>query len=278
MMLELFHLYFWQDIVEIIMIATVLYRISRWLALDKQKNLVLPLYLYCICIIACSIMQCSTLSMLLITYAPVAMVIVFLVHQQQLQKNFVILSRLEPAKEVAQKIDWLDSFLRACVISFNKQKNISVIIEHKDYLAELLHLDYRIETNIENGILELLIDSPLINNASYMWINADGTLKGINAQLLPTAIAHLPAVAPREQRSSSNEALIITGITDALIVKTDAVTREFDIFVQGKQYSRLSTNAALALLKKYFLANRQDQSGVSYAASYKKTTDHSSAS
>ena len=276
MLIHLSHLYSWKDVVEILTLATVLYQITRWLALDKQKNLVIPFSLYCGAIIVTSLTQCLTLYMLLVTYAPVAFVILLLVHQTQLQKNFVTLSRLEPVQEAAKKSDWLDAFLRACVISFNKQKNLNVIIESTDYLSEFMELEYRIDTKIDGGILELLVDSSLFKDSKYIWIDTRGLVRGINAQLSPTMLTNLGL--HQEQSHRKHEGQLITSITDAVVIKTHATSREFDVIVQGKEYPGLSTNAALALLKKYFLAKREDHSGVSYAASYQKTTDHTSAS
>ena len=67
-----------------------------------------------------------------------------------------------------------------------------------------------------------------------------------------------------------HDALFFTNKVDALIVKTNAEQRSFDIIVHGKEYAALNTRAALHLLKKYITPHSSEIQGVTHEYEHAK--------
>lgn len=259
--LSLFH---WQDIIEIALLATAFYRFSLWLVQDKSKNLLGTLYLYCFLFITTAFFNLATISTLLLSFSPAAFLMLIILHQETLQKNFIMSKNTLPAKNTSENSDWIASLIRSCLLAFNSKKDILCIIEHRDAIREFIDSSFFIETELQKGLLDLFIESTLFNAQQYVWIRSNGTLVALNSSIkLPASVQ----MVPDSQSSVATwvqEALLITQKTDVCIFKANAQERQFEVIIQGKHYQQLTTNGFIALLNKYYSVNPLNKAGINH--------------
>jgi hypothetical protein len=251
--------FLWRDIIEMAALATVIYYLSLWLKKDRQKNLLLYFYGYCMVIAIAYNLQLSTISHLLVVCSPLAIMLFVLIHQETLQKNFVALCNIMPARPT--RSDWLDSMKQTALTTMNNHNNVIFVIERSQALDELLNTPLPLSADITKGVLSVFLSSQLFDAEKMLWLNTQGMLLGINAtwQQVPGELIHT------EQTTTwKHEALFFTTKTDALILKTNAEHRTFDILVHGKEYEALTTRAALHLLKKYIGSQKSEMQGVTH--------------
>src|SRR5690242_12597081 len=112
----------WRDALEILFLSTAVYYFSLWLTKDRTKNLLPAFYAYCALVFFAYNAQLTTLSQLLLLFSPMVGTIFFLLHQQTLQKNFVALRTLQPARR--NNDDWLETLIQTALIALNNKKEI----------------------------------------------------------------------------------------------------------------------------------------------------------
>src|SRR5579872_2107400 len=121
-----------RDIIEIIFYASILYAFCTWLKADKTKNLLIYFLAYCTLTIIAWAVQLPTVTPLLFSYGPVALLLFIILHEKTLQRNLVTLCTITPSK--IQHEDWLNTVLSSSLTTINNNKQITVIIEHRNSL------------------------------------------------------------------------------------------------------------------------------------------------
>ncbi|MFI5332492.1 MAG: hypothetical protein ACHQVS_00120 [Candidatus Babeliales bacterium] len=249
----------WRDAVEIALLALIVYYLSLWLKKDRQKNLLFYFYGYCISIAAAYLLHLTTISHLLVVCSPLIIMLFVLIHQETLQKNFVALRTITPARQT--RTEWLDSMMQTVVTTMNNHTNIICVIERSQALDDLIYTPLPLRADISQGALSVFLTSQLFDATTMLWLNTEGMILGINTtfktmpgELIPTDTAP----------TWKHEAIFFTTKTDALLFKTNAEQRTLDIIVHGKEYGSLTTRAALHLLKKYTGSSTSETQGVTH--------------
>ncbi len=235
----------WSDGIEIIFFSTGIYYFSLWLKQDHHKNLLGYFYSYCTLALIAYHVPLYGISFLLCMSSPIVFMLFILVHQNTLQKNFVALRNIVPAHK--ESADWLDIFIRACLINSNNNKELLCVIEHHDNLHELLSTPLNLQAPLKEDLLTIILESPSFNNQQLLWINSQGKLLGINAQW----INHTHAEFLGREDSWKDNALLFTTKIDALVVHISPATHTFDIVVKGKLFNDIRTNKVIPFIKKY---------------------------
>lgn len=244
--------FLWRDIIEIGLLTVAVYYLSLWLKKDRQKNLLFYLYGYCTTIAAAHILQLNTISHLLLLFSPLTVLLFVCIHQETLQKNFVALCNITPARITPAQ--WLEHLMQTVVTTMNNRTPITCIIERSSALDDLVHTQLPMRADITKELLNVVISSSLFDATTMLWLNTQGTLLGINA-----TFKTIP-----DELMNTDVALFFTTKTDALLLKTHAEQRTLTIIVNGKEYSGLTTRAALHLLKKYIGSYAPERQGVSH--------------
>jgi hypothetical protein len=244
-MMKFLSFFVWRDAIEIILLALLIYYLSLWLKKDRQKNLLFYFYGYCALSAGAYFAQLTTISHLLILFSPLLIMLFVLIHQETLQKNFVALCSITPARSTQS--EWLETLMQTIVASMNNQQDIICIIERSQALDDLVSTALPIRTDINKELCNLLLTSHLFDTTGMIWLNTYGMLLGINTTFksIPDELIHTDSLVSWKQH-----ALFFTTKTDALLLKTHATARTLDIIVHGKEYGGLTTRAALHLLKK----------------------------
>jgi hypothetical protein len=234
-----------RDIIEIVFYASVLYAFCIWLKTDKTKNILGYFLTYCTLTLFAWAVQLPTLTPLLFTYAPVALLLFIVLHEKTLQRNLVTLCAITPTK--IQHEDWLDTLLSSSLTTINNNKNITVIIEHRDSLEYFLDAPFFINADIGKGILDILLSSTSYDEQKMVWIDTNGRVRGINVswrinkevtQLRPTHSLH------------KENALFYTLQTDTIVFSAHPISRTFTLIINGHETAHLSAHQMHTIIKK----------------------------
>jgi len=247
--LQFFLIFKWVDILEIISFAAIFYYFSIWLQKDKQKNLLPAFYLMNIVLISTNIFSMHTAFNFILNFSPVFIMLFILVHQSTLQRNFISIKNLSPIKN--KDDNWLQDFMRTCLVAMNNKKEIIVAIEGKDSFENFITTNFTLKTSITQELSNALINSQSFDNQKMLWVSYDGIFRGINSSwniennLLWT-----------QEKDDSIEKWKLDGILfssklDCLIFKTNTINRSFDIVVHGKLMDNIAPNNAINIIDQF---------------------------
>lgn len=265
--------FFWRDIIEIVFFTGVVYSFSVWLKKDQHKNLLGYFYSYLFCFFAAQQLQLPTIERIVVYGAPVMLLLFIVFHQFTLQKNFVALRAITPA--ITEHDNWLDILMQHCLIAINHNQEIRGIIECTDSLTDCVTTPLALHARVTKELLTLLMSSNSFNDAQMLWLNAHGTLLGMNARWKQNN--HEPWLHESTKNSDTwiDEALFYTEKMDALLFKIAPSSHLFTIVVAGKSYSRITASRALTFINHHIAraataAKKKDIPHVNYSRAHKK--------
>lgn len=226
-----------RDIIEIIFYSAVLYALCQWLKADKTKNILVYFLAYCTLTLVAWVIQLPTLTPLLFSYAPVALMLFIIFHEKTLQRNLVTLCAITPAQ--IQHEDWLDTLLSSSLAVINSNKSITVVIEHQNSLEHFLDTPFFINAVIGKGILDILLSSASYDDEKMVWIDTNGRIRGINV-----------AWINHHQEKIQKNALFYTQQTDAIVFNAHPLSRTFTLIINAHETAHLSAHQVHAMIKK----------------------------
>jgi hypothetical protein len=237
----------WRAIVEILFFSTLFYQVSLWLKKDRHLNLLGYWYGYCTVGLIAHALQLNTISSVLFLFAPTIIMLFLMMHQEQLQKNFVALRSLTPARTPAA--DWLEQLIRSCLVAVNNNKTLVCVVERSDSLQDFLTTSCILNAELHNSTFDTLITSNIFNDKKLVWLNDHGMLRALNASWdlgfegdAWQAASDLPAW--------QQDALFFTRKTDAIVIGIISSNRTFTIIARGQRYENIAAHNALKFLKK----------------------------
>ncbi|MDR3550696.1 MAG: hypothetical protein P4L31_04740 [Candidatus Babeliales bacterium] len=243
------HIFGWRDVAELLFFSGIIYYFSLWLKKDKQKNLLLYFYSYCTIIIGMHHAQLPTASFFLLVTAPAAIMLFILIHQESLQKNFVMLRSIKPA-HVAHG-DWVETLIRGCLIAANNNKKVHCAIEHLDSLSTVINTPLTVHAAIQQNLLSMMLESDSFDQDKFLWINTHGRLLGMNASWNSSTDEQWIDDSLKNATQWQHDALFFTQKTDAIILAINPSNRLFSIITQGKIFNDITAPHALNTIKKY---------------------------
>src|SRR3990167_5500036 len=134
-------IYNWKDLAEVGFFITATYLTTSWLSKDKQKPLVLWFYGYSFILISSFFLELHNINNFLLAALPAAIIFFFMIHQRELQKNFVAFKNLKP--EITN-LDWIDILLRASINAINSNKSFLCLVEGTDSLKGFINPSIKI--------------------------------------------------------------------------------------------------------------------------------------
>lgn len=266
----------WRNALEICIFSILFYQLALYLRKDNSKNLLPYFYGYCAVACAAYFLQLSALSSFLFIFAPAAVCLFILFHQETLQRNFVALKTQavqQPSFEGSIEI-----LIRCMLIALNNKQEVSVLIEYQDKLDDFVDCTYSINSPLNHDLLMLLLESPSIDHKKMIWITHAGMIRGINAtwhdSYVPSS-AHSINSQPSLFRAMADTAgqahgatqlptqrdlhEWYTGKTDCLTIELDPTTRTFAVTAHGNTNPQVSSHHVLAIIKKHNLILSQPQ-------------------
>lgn len=252
----------WRDIIEIALISSLFYYVALWLKKDRQKKLLPYFYGYCLLAFIAHFAQLATINSLILLSAPLLLIFFALIHQDTLQKNFIALRSITPARRT--NADWIEQLIRTSLIAINNNNEILCIIEREDSLATLLESNCLLNADCEQTVLEMLIDSPSFDKKKMIWLNSHGKLRGVNAAWNTPLDVTWFAESVRELEQWKQAALFFTTKTDALMFQITPLRNSFTLVVRGKLYENIDAAQTVKFINKYMTTNESPTEGVRY--------------
>jgi hypothetical protein len=243
----------WSDALEIIFFAASIYYFSLWLKNDKQKNLLAIFYLTFSIFICSYFTNMNAITNFFLIFWPTILTIFLLLHQNILQKNFIAMKKILPAKPV--DFIWIDDFIRSCLNAIGNNKQITAIIEGTDSLEEFIKAPFSIVASVNKDLIDALINSPTFDQQKMIWINYEGKLQAINSSWNIKNSQFWTTDDIEEINQWQQDSIIFTSKTDAIAFRSYPAKRTFDVIVQGRLIEDLSPNNALTLISQYIKQN-----------------------
>lgn len=243
-------IYTLQDCLEILVFIAISYKSLIWLKQDHTKNLLINAYIYIGLLTFAYISSCSILFHTLLIAAPICIIFALIIHQKQLQKNFILSSKTNLSLQKTPQKNWLESLLQSCLYASHQKKNIVCIIERSQHLQPLLHAPYLLQIPIQEHITNLLLASTKITDNCILWIDDQGIIQSINVSWNHTLINEL-IIKPQNTLSLQHEAaLLLTEKTDALVFSIDTTFNNNIIWYKGSCIKQNTTQNLLLFIHK----------------------------
>lgn len=247
--LQFFLIFKWVDLIEILIFSTMFYSFSIWLCQDKQKKLLPTFYLINIALLFTNITCMHTIYNFLINFWSVIIMLFIIVHQNTLQKNFIALKNLSPTKNKNE--NWLQDFMRACLIAMNNKKEIIAVIEGNDSFENFINSSFTLKTSMTQELLNALINSPSFDNQKMIWVSCDGIFKGLNSTWCIDNDLLWSEDNNQNIEKWKQDGILFSAKMDPLIFKTNINKRSFDIIVGGKLIEDIAPNNAINIIDQF---------------------------
>ncbi len=253
----------WRAIVEILFFSTLFYQLSLWLKRDRHQHLLVYWYSYCLIGLVTYCLQLKTISNVLFFFSPAIIMLFLMMHQEQLQKNFVALRSLTPAR--SPSTDWLEQIIRSGIVAVNNNKSLICVIERKDSLQDFLTSPFIFNAELHSATFDMLITGSAYDDTTFIWLNDQGTLRGINATWKTPNDELWKTIETSDFPAWQHDALFFTSKTDAITLGINPKTRNFTIITRGKRFENIAAHHALKFVKKLITLN--ETGAIHYEAS-----------
>ena len=248
-----FYIFRWQDFIEIALISAVFFYLSCWFKQDHNTRLLSTFYGYCSAIIITYLIHLPVITTALITFAPITLMCLIVLHKETLQKNFISLHALhhpEPTQE-----PWQELLVRTALASMSNDQNFSCIIEKKYDLQTILETNQYLHAPVTLTLLTLITKQNTLEPNKLIWLTETGELKAINTSWKKNSLETWLSQEAQELDSNKQNALFFTTKTDAIFLSLDAYSRTFTLIQAGKILEKLSAPAVLTILKHNYMYN-----------------------
>ncbi len=227
-----------KSFVEVLTLSSFFYWLSVWLARDTQKNLLWYFYGYCLFFLLSYGLNITVIATSLLYISPLLFILMIIIHQDILQKNFVSFQKKLPAQAPSQ--EWVEELARSALYALNKNKTFLCIIEHTMDIKPFLKLEYAFATPLNTNLLNFLLESSLFDENRAIVCDTQGKLLGVNGAW---------KIHQAHSADHKNDALLITGKLDAIVIKGNPQTRTFDLTSGGIIQEKLSSHHLIHTIK-----------------------------
>lgn len=262
-----------QNYLEITFLSFTMYKILKWLQQDHTKRLVIHMYSFASILIAAYIFQCSILFWTLLCSIPIISILTIIIHQKQIQKNFMIASSKDLTPQTLPTKNWLDILVRSHLLAAYQNKQIFVIVQRMDPLQHLLTPGCQLQIPTQSEIIELVLQSNALQKPCIIWMTDAGIIYGVNAHFKETLLTELLIPANIYHAAIT----LIMAKTDALAWTIDLTTKSASLWHQSKTIQQITIDHLLSLCKQILNKKMNQDSfekpGVSYGV--KNHSSHS---
>lgn len=230
-------LYTFQNYIEVAVFSFIMYKILAWLAQDHTKHLLLYVYAYATIMMTSYATSCTTLFWTMFLCIPIAMLASIVLHQKQLQKNFILASSKNLTPHTMPAKNWLGLFIRSCLLAAYQKKQLFCIIQRSDHLEPILHNHCPLHLVLQQNIIDLILSSSAINNPSVIWLTQKGILNTVNATWKETLSNQILSSHAHHNHA---EITLLTSKTDALVWSIDPTSKMAMLWYQGTFMQQLT--------------------------------------
>lgn len=236
-------LYSYQNYIEVFVLSFLIYKGLRWLQQDHTKHLVLYVYGYSFIMFSSYVLSCTVLFWIMFATLPIFLITSIVIHQKQIQKNFMVASSKQITIHTMPSKNWFDVLVRSCLLASYHNKQIICIVERSQPLGSFLQTPYLLHIPIQHDIIELLFSSNALHTPCLLWINHSGSITSINSAWKETMQEQLFTTTAREQNIEAIN--LMSQRTDALIFSIDTSTHLGTLWYQSKTLHNISIDQLL---------------------------------
>lgn len=272
---EILGLYALQDYIEVLLFITITYKALFWLKQDHTKHLLLTSYAYFSVLSLTYLTSCTILFTTMLVLAPAFIIFCIVIHQKQLQKNFVTPSKKYFTPSTTPQKNWLESLVQSCLIASHHKKNLTCIIERNNAITPLLDVPFTLQFPIQQEITNFILASEHLDQNALMWTHQSGVIHSINAHW-SSFLTNEILVKPKDTMALHHEAaLLLTEKTDAIIFAINTTSDMHTIWYQGKCIQQVSVQQLLNFIKKIF-NEPSDKTSINTKSTHNKPVNNQS--
>ncbi len=242
-------IYTFTDCIEILFFMFVTFKISVWLHNDHTKPLLLYFYSYFALLFFTYFFELSTVYHLILVTAPIYFVLLIVHHQKNLQKNFILHQNQPLTPAYSPHKEWLETFIRACLVASHHQKNITCVIEQFDQLDTLIDTPFTLHIPIQKQIIDMLLESVAYDTNKLILVDRTGKMISMNATWSDLVINELIFTHIHEQQLPTEYAKVVTVKTDAIVIHINSEHKHHFVAHQGKIVENITIDQILKLVK-----------------------------
>jgi len=244
-------LYTYQNYIEVFFFSVIIYQSLRWLQSDYTKPMVLYVYLYSGALISSHLIHAPILFWALLIGSPIVAILSIVIHQTRLQKYVAQTSITKFQSHALPDAQWIEMLLRSTLFAAHHKKNIFCIITGNDNVQHFLQAPYSLNIPIQQGVLDLILSSSMIENPSIMLVDRFGNLKYINATWSDRMHEQMITTPNHSSLEHCNYASSIVSIsTDAMIWHIDPMSQQATAWYQDAVINNLSIDQLLTMCQK----------------------------
>lgn len=247
--LHFLSLYSVLDCIEVAFFITGIYYFQKWLAHDKQKNLILIFYAYCIILACTQIFYLPSISLILNYSTPLIILFFIIIHQNTLQKSYIALQKIYPQEKTSDQ--WLKELIQVSLNALNCQTDIIFVVEGKDNLKNLIISPCTFYAEFKKDIIEIILQKHIISPHTFVWLTYTGKCVAINNtwkyELEKEFISTNNTIDSPWKLYGAHISLK----TDALLFKINFLTRNFDVILKGRIVEQIGVEQLFTILEKY---------------------------
>jgi hypothetical protein len=185
--------------------------------------------------------NCQTIFNFLVHTTPVILIILILMHQKNLQKNWL---GVGAAKVEKTNLLWLDEIAKILVWAKHHNYFPLILIEQFDDVEPILENQIEVNANYNTQLLKSLIASNQAPNNQIIVLK-NNKIKFINASFLPNQLFY------KDQIMAATH---VTAMTSTVIIFCAADNLKISLFINGEQQHIESQNMGSTL--RQFILNK----------------------
>ncbi|MGE0010011.1 MAG: hypothetical protein AB7F19_05735 [Candidatus Babeliales bacterium] len=253
------------DGIEILFFAVAFFYIAQWLKQDRTQPLLAYFYGYLALTLGSYFCSLFAISFVLCALSPAIAMVFILIHQKTLQSNYIALRNLTPRKQ-AHHTNWVELLVRSCLVAMNNKKPVMCVIEQRDSLSQFVWAPFILNSYVQPGLIELLLQNPSYDANSFLWLNHEGKLLALSCSWEQFG---------QEQFTSiwHEDALLFTAKTDAVVMYADPNSHTFSLIAHDKLIEGLSAPQAVRIMSSYVMPSYQSPKGELKYHDKSKTTN-----
>lgn len=259
---EYLSIHSWQDGIEILFFAMIIYGISTWLKQDYSNKLLPSFYGYLTLFCSSYFFELQILQTTLLFSAPIIATLSIIYHQKQLQKNFILARKqpMEPKKVAAP--NWIQACIRSCLVIAHQKKEITCIIEGRDNIRSMIESPFLLDIHLQKDLLNLLLLSDSFQPSKPILLKRTGKIVSVNCSwsdnLMNDSLFSTSSTQPAWQKYGA----LITEKSDALLFHINSEPSKNGICYQGEVIQKMTSEQLLQFIKR--VMHKENKKSVSY--------------
>jgi hypothetical protein len=229
-----FGLFQWQDFYSLLLVIFCVYKFLNFLSSHRTVNLLSYTYILYFNMLFAYFINCQTIFNFLIHATPVILVILILMHQKNLQKNWL---GVGVAKVEKHNLLWLDEIAKILIWAKNHNYFPIILIEQIDNIETILENKIEVNAYYNAKLLKSLIDCNQAPNNQIIVFN-NNQIKLMNANFSPNQFFF------NDQKTACAH---ITSLTSTIIMFCESDNLKINLFIDGERQLIESQNIGSTL-------------------------------